>query len=290
MRRRTVAGQSGRLTRFAIACFAILAAACLCLAPDGAAIGQDDDLPKEDAKAEGDGPAPEAGKDEGEKAPGADAPKPDGQGENLLSFTFKSLGWRYTIPFLFLSFTFVALVVMNFMSVRRESIVPMQLVESFEANLNEQKFQDAYNLAKQDESFLGKVLSAGLEKVKFGYPQAIEAMQEVGEDETMKLEHRLSYIALIGVISPMVGLLGTVDGMVGAFQELASKSTQPSPQVLAEKIGTALVTTLVGLLLAIPAVAFFTFFKNRLARFTLEVGIMSEQLMSRFSSVGAKKS
>ena len=160
MRRRTVAGLSGRLTRFAIACFAILAAACLSLAPDGAAIGQDD-LPKDDAKAEGDGPAPEAGKDEGEKAAGADAPKPDAQGENLLSFTFKSLGWRYTIPFLAISFTFVALVVMNFMSVRRESIVPMQLVESFEAHLNEQKFQDAYNLAKQDESFLGKVLSAG---------------------------------------------------------------------------------------------------------------------------------
>lgn len=288
MRRRFATGQSGRLTRLVSAGFVFLAVAVLGFALANVARAQDDkDLP-DAPEADDAEPAPAKGAAAGE--PAGDAAKADAGGENLLSFTFKSLGWRYTIPFLAISFTFVALIVMNFMSVRRESIVPVQLVESFEANLNEQKFQDAYNLAKQDDSFLGRVLSAGLEKVKFGYPQAIEAMQEVGEDETMKLEHRLSYIALIGVVSPMIGLLGTVDGMVGAFQELASKSTQPSPQILAEKIGTALVTTLVGLLLAIPAVAFFTFFKNRLARFTLEVGILSEQLMSRFSNVGPKKS
>jgi biopolymer transport protein ExbB len=105
----------------------------------------------------------------------------------------------------------------------------------------------------------------------------------------MRLEQRLSYIALVGTISPMVGLLGTVDGMVDAFRVIASSNTQPKPSELAEGISTALITTLVGLWLAIPAIAAFGYFRNRLQRLVLEVGIFSERLMSRFQNVGPKK-
>ncbi len=209
--------------------------------------------------------------------------------KNMLQFYFAALGLRYTIAFLAISFTFVALIVMNSLALRRDSIVPTQLVEAFEAHLNEKRYQEAYELAKTDESFLGHVLSAGLGKLSAGYPQAIEAMQEVGEEENMKLEHRLSYIAMIGTISPMVGLLGTVDGMVQAFMVIAASDTQPKPSALAQGISMALITTLVGLWLAIPAVMLFGFFRNRMARLTLEVGILSEGLMSRFSNVGVKK-
>jgi len=208
---------------------------------------------------------------------------------NQLTFYFKALGYRYTVAFLFLSFVFVALIVMNLMSIRRQSIVPVELVTTFEGMLNEKRYQEAYDLAKNDESFLGKVLAAGLAKLQDGYPQAIEAMQEVGEDEAMKLEHKLNYIALIGTISPMVGLLGTVDGMVAAFQVIASRDTTPRPAELAEGISTALITTLVGLWLAIPAIAIFGIFRNLLSRYVLEVGINSERLMSRFQNVGIKK-
>lgn len=209
--------------------------------------------------------------------------------ESVLQFYFNALGLRYTIAFLFLSFVFVALIVMNVMSIRRQSVVPQDLVTNFEALLNEKRYQEAYELAKNDESFLGHVLSAGLAKLQDGYAQAVEAMQEVGEDENMKLEQRLSYIALIGTVSPMVGLLGTVDGMVVAFQVIAHSSAQPKPSELAQGISMALITTLVGLWLAIPAIAMFGIFRNRLTRLVLEVGIYSERLMSRFQSVGAKK-
>ncbi len=209
--------------------------------------------------------------------------------KSFLSQMFEALGVFYTLAFLALSFTFVALVVMNGLAARRDSIVPLHLVEAFEAHLNDKKYQEAYDLAKQDESFLGRVLSAGLAKLSAGYEPAIEAMQEVGEDENMKLEHRLSYIAIIGTVSPMVGLLGTVDGMIQSFSEIAIRSTAPPPPVLAKGIATALFTTLVGLWIAIPAVAAYSLFKNRFARLVLEVGILSEGLMSRFSAVGTKK-
>lgn len=213
-----------------------------------------------------------------------DEPPPKKQSENLLVWTVEALTLRYTIAFLAISFSFVALIVMIVMSFRREAICPSHLVESFEAHLNEKRYQEAYDVAKNDDSFLGRVLSAGLQRLSLGYDHAIEAMQEVGEDETMRLEHRLSYVAMIGSVSPMVGLLGTVDGMVQAFSVIATRNTTPKPAELAMGISTALVTTLVGLLLAIPAIIFLGFMKNRLARLTLEVGTVSENLMSRFET------
>ncbi len=210
-----------------------------------------------------------------------DAPK---KKESYLVWTYKALGIRYTVAFLVISFSFVALVVMIMLSLRRDNICPAHLVEAFEAHLNEKRYQEAYELAKSDDSFLGMVLSAGLQRLSQGYEHAIEAMQEVGEEETMKLEHRLSYVAMIGGIAPMVGLLGTVDGMVIAFSVIANTTTTPKPSELAAGISTALVTTLIGLVISIPAIMFLGFMKNRLARLTLEVGILSEGLMSRFDT------
>jgi biopolymer transport protein ExbB len=223
----------------------------------------------------------------------ADAPEEEAPTElSTLAWVFKSLGITYSLAFLALSFTLVALFVMNVLTARRESIVPVALVEGFEAHLNEKRYQEAYEMAKNDESFLGQVLSAGLSKLSSGYDQAIEGMQEVGEEEDMKLEHRLSYMALIGTISPMVGLLGTVDGMIRSFSVIAVSDTAPKASELAEGISTALFTTLVGLMIAIPAIAAYNILRNRVQRLVLEVGILSEGLMGRFQGSGgaAKKS
>jgi biopolymer transport protein ExbB len=104
----------------------------------------------------------------------------------------------------------------------------------------------------------------------------------------MKLDHRLSYMALIGTISPMIGLFGTVHGMIASFQVIAQATTAPKPAELAAGISTALFTTLIGLFIAIPAIAAYNILRNRVARLVLEVGIISEGLMSRFQSVGKK--
>jgi biopolymer transport protein ExbB len=208
---------------------------------------------------------------------------------SYLGWLWESLKPLYSIIFLSLSFALVAVFVMNVLAARREVILPSQLIEGFEAQLNAKKYQEAYELARNDDSFLGKVLSAGLARLSGGYAQAIEAMQEVGEEENMRLEHRLSYLALIGTISPMFGLLGTVHGMVQAFEVIARSTASPKPAQLAGGISTALVTTLIGLGLAIPAIAAFNILRNRIARLVLEVGIVSENLMSRFQNVGGQK-
>ena len=220
-------------------------------------------------------------------ADGGDAPAATGSGGSVLAWAFEALGWGYTIIFLALSFTFVALFVMNVLTARRDNVIPIHLVEGFEGHLDEKRYQEAYELAKADESFLGQVLSAGLAKLSTGYEQAIEAMQEVGEEESMKLEHRLSYMALIGTTAPMMGLFGTVHGMIKSFSVIAdATSGAPKPADLAAGISTALFTTLVGLAIAMPAIAAYNILKNRVARLVLEVGIISEGLMGRFQSVG----
>ena len=258
---------------------------------------QDDELGDEldEAPAAEPPAAPAAGGGAGGNAAAANAGANGGSSqeaaapaESRLTWMYRSLGLGYSLVFLALSFTLVALIVMNLLTARRENLVPSELVEAFEQALNEKRYQEAYELTKSDESFLGRVLAAGLAQLRRGYQQAVEAMQEVGEEENMKLDHRLSYMALIGTVSPMIGLLGTVQGMIASFQVIATSPTTPKPSKLAEGISTALFTTLVGLFIAIPAIAAYNILRNRVARLVLEVGVVSEGLMSRFSDVGKK--
>src|SRR5262245_43857536 len=169
-------------------------------------------------------PAPVADAQAPAAAPPAAPEESKPKQQSLLAFFFNALGIRYTVAFLVISFTFVAFLVMNILGLRRDMVCPRHLAEAFEANLNEKRFQEAFDLAKNDESMMGQMLAAGMQNLQQGYDKAIEAMGQVGEDENMKLEHRLSFLSLVGSIAPMVGLLGTVDGMVQSF--IDRKSTR----------------------------------------------------------------
>jgi biopolymer transport protein ExbB len=233
-------------------------------------------------------PSVQAQDDAATEEGGGDAAEQKKPTESLLVFLFRSLGIRYVIAFLFLSFTLVAYMVMCMLGARRDTVCPPHLVASFDANLNEKKYQEAYELAKNDDSMLGQILAAGMSKLSVGYDSAKEAMEQVNEDENMKIDRRLGYIGLIGTIAPMVGLLGTVDGMVASFQVIANSTQQPKPNELAEGISMALVTTLVGLWLAIPAIVSFTLLKMRMAKLTFDVAVNTEVLMSRFQTMNKK--
>ena len=234
--------------------------------------------------------------DDGEAAapaPDANAAGEEGAEEkgpvSALGWLIEALG-IYLIVFLLLSVALVSLMIMNFLAVRRSAVCPQELVEGFQAHLDEKQYQEAYELAKADESFLGNVLSAGLSKVSSSYKHSVAAMQDVGAEENMKLDHRASYLALIGTLAPMIGLLGTVHGMIRSFYTIATAGTSPDANKLAEGISTALLTTLVGLLIAIPAIAAYNILKNMIQKLVLDVGITSDDLMGRFEKVGSKSS
>ncbi len=269
----------------------IFVALMTCFSSLSIARAQDDDAMAEFA----DDPIPEAAdnpvadaEDENADAGNAAGTAAPAKKENMLTWVINSLGYGYLFIFLALSVTLVALFVTNMLAARRDTLCPQELVDQFEERLNEKDFQGAYDLARTDESVLGQVLSAGLAKLSRGYNKALEGMQEVGEEESMKLEHRLSYMALIGNLSPMIGLFGTVQGMIASFQVIATGGSTPKPSDLAAGISTALFTTLVGLAVAIPAIAAYNILRNRVSRLLLEVGVTSEDLMSRFEDVQPK--
>eukprot|EP00913_Durusdinium_trenchii_P028504 g26732.t1 len=125
------------------------------------------------------------------------------KGESFLMWLIRANGLFFGPVFLLLSFVMIALVIMNILQVRRDVLLPAVFIEAFEQRLAAKDYQGAYETAKGDGSFVAQVLAAGLSKLGRGYNEAIEGMQEVGEDENMALEHRLSYLSLIGAIAPM---------------------------------------------------------------------------------------
>lgn len=224
-------------------------------------------------------PAPQSG-----NAPEATSTG-DVERRSFLSWLIDASG-IFGLVLLLLSFIMVALIMMNVLQVRRDNLLPSAFIEAFEQKLNTKDYQGAFDLASNDDSFVARVLAAGLRKLNRGYSEAIEGMQEVGEDENMAMEHHLSYLALIGSVAPMIGLMGTVYGMIMSFEKIAQSTVSPKPSELAEGISTALFTTLEGLTVAIPAMIAYSILRNRVARFVLEVGMVSEGLMSRFSGMG----
>lgn len=226
---------------------------------------------------------------QGEAAAGNDAAAQLPPTRNFLTWMVQALGIFWMSIFSGLSIVMVALIMMNLMQVRRDVLLPNDFVEDFEGKLNGKDFQGAYDLARNDDSFVARVLAAGMGRLSRGYPEAMEGMQEAGEDENMALEHRLSYLALIGTVAPMLGLMGTVQGMIKSFDKIATSPATPKPSELAEGISTALFTTLIGLGIAVPAMIFYSILRNRIQRLVLEIGMVSEGLMSRFSLVGKQK-
>ena len=257
---------SGRLGRLLVAaCLtAAWAPAATCLSP-AVAIAQDAEIAADEAAADAE-PA----------------------GKSYLTFLVEALGIKYVIIFLLLSFGLVALLVMCFMQFRQSVLMPPALAEQFEQHVENKEFQQAYELAKNDDSYLGKVLAAGMGKLQSGYPAAVEAMQAAENEQAMSLEHKISYVSLVGALAPMFGLLGTVDGMVASFMIIAKSSTAPKPNELAIGISQALITTLIGLWLAIPAIACFALFKNWLQKLTGDIDTEAMRLMARFQNMGKK--
>ena len=107
----------------------------------------------------------------------------------------------------------------------------------------------------------------------------------MGDEEAVKLHQKIGWLSLIANVAPMMGLLGTVSGMVAAFRVIAT-SKNPDPAELADGISMALLTTLFGLIVAIPTTAAFAYLRNNLVRSIIEVGAIVEDLFERFRPEG----
>lgn len=165
---------------------------------------------------------------------------------------------------------------------RRGSIVPPETREQIQELIAEKKYRDAIELAKSDDSYLGRLTSSALMEATNGFGAMERAIEETGDAETTRYLRPVEYLNVVGNIAPMLGLFGTVYGMIRAFQTLVELGGQPDPTQLAAGISTALVTTLWGLIVAIPALAGYALVRNKIDALTNEGMLEAEQIIANF--------
>ncbi len=188
-----------------------------------------------------------------------------------------------------LSVVALALVIMHLIQIRRSALIPSAQVEDIDHLLSRGDVNGAveYCTDPEADTYLTRIMAAGLtryQKSAFGAFEIKNAIEEAGEDQTAKLFRSTDALGVIGSIAPLLGLLGTVLGMVGAFEAL-SRTATPNHEALASNISLALVTTLMGLILAIPCIALHRYFANRIDAFTSEAAMEIERLILHLESM-----
>ena len=187
------------------------------------------------------------------------------------------------LAILAMSFYLIALIVWMSLEYRRSVALPDRLIREVGDMLALKQYTEAYHKVSESPSFLGKVLSAGVRKLPSGQGPAQRAMELANDDATMAMEHRTTYLATVGTLGPMIGLVGTVYGMILSFRVIATAGGSPQASQLAAGISTALFATLEGIAVSIPAIFFHAMFRNRIARLSLEVALASESLLEQFA-------
>jgi biopolymer transport protein ExbB len=203
------------------------------------------------------------------------------EGKSFVEAYILAGGWIGFV-ILFFSFISLALIIEHVVNIKRDKIVPPQLIDEIEGMFENEEYQEALELCEAEPNFLTNVLAAGLPKINAGFETMKAAMDEMAEEETIKLQQKIGYLSLIGNIAPMMGLFGTVSGMIKAFQTIAQMGASVTPSHLADGIGQALVTTFLGLFVAIPSMIAYFFFRNKVVRVTLELGAIADDLVERF--------
>lgn len=160
------------------------------------------------------------------------------------------------------SITMVTFVIQNIITLRPAQLAPTALIESLGNAISAGNYQEAWEICSANNNYLANVLQTGLERLGRGKEAVQDALAEAGLREATVLRTRNSYLSVIGVVSPMIGLLGTVIGMMGAFATLGSKGIS-DPRALATSIGEVLMATASGLFIAIPAFIAYYVFRNR---------------------------
>ncbi len=176
----------------------------------------------------------------------------------------------------------LALIIENFMTLKRDKIAPPDLIDELEALFDEENFQEALELCENERTYLTNVVAAGLGRLGHSFDTIQISVREMEDEESVKLFQKVGYLSLIAATAPMMGLLGTVTGMFVTFGDIADAGGSVSPAQLAGGIKLALVTTIFGLIVAIPVGAFFFMFRNRVLRTTIEVNAIAEDLFERF--------
>lgn len=210
------------------------------------------------------------------RSPVAEKSAPEGFLDIVFSGGFT--GFLIVMLLLVLSIGMVALIIEHLLSIRARVLMPPGLAENVQKQLLAGNAAGADEVCREHPSFLAFVLQAGIAETDGGWSAVEKSMEDAAAEQSARLFRKIEYLSVIANIAPMVGLLGTVFGMIFAFQEVASSQGSARAADLATGIYQALVTTVGGLLVAIPALAAFAVFRNRVDQLVAEGSYMAQHV------------
>ncbi len=205
------------------------------------------------------------------------SPGPD-EGPSFLEIVFAGgwTGFAIMMVLVLLSIAALALCVEYLLSLRASVLMPPNLASQVQQRLAQGDLAGARQACEAEPSFLGFVVESGLAEAEAGWPAVEKAMEDSAAEQAARLYRKIEYLSVIGNIAPMVGLLGTVVGMIFAFQEVAATQGAARAAQLASGIYQALVTTVAGLVIAIPSLGAFAVFRNRVDQLAAETSYAAQ--------------
>ena len=220
-----------------------------------------------------------------EEAPSADEEASEGM--NIFTVIARSGPFGVLLWLLLLasSMAGLGLVIDSFITIRQKKIVPDGLVSKVKEAMEQGDLTKAMQFCDEEPGPLANVLSAGFSNVEEGFEAIQDSVGVAADLESERLLQRVTYLNLVGNLSPMLGLLGTVSGMISAFQTLGLGAGGAGSSLLALNISQALYTTAAGLFIAVPAIGFFYFFRNRATNIILHMESLTIDLIKVLRNV-----
>jgi len=183
------------------------------------------------------------------------------------------------LPIMACSVVALAITIERFFTLRRATIDTRELMDTMRTFLMKKRIQEAIDICQEMDVPVARIVKAGILKHNRGKEDIREAIEDAGHLEIPRLERYLPAMATCANIAPLLGLLGTVAGMIKAFAQIKDKQGLVNPSDLAEGISNALVTTAAGLTVAIPTLVAYNYFVTRVDNMVLEMEISSSELV-----------
>jgi len=190
---------------------------------------------------------------------------------------------------LLLSIYFVSTVARMFFELRPQMAMPPEILAHCEEMLQQRDFKGVFDVVRSDGSFFCRLVTTGISELPNGLPEARESMERVGDSLTVEMEKKISMLAVLGTLGPMIGLLGTLMGMIESFSVIARSDVQLKASEVAGGISKALVLTFEGVGLAVPAIYFFALFRNRVAHISVTTVVAADHFLRQFSHAARSK-
>jgi biopolymer transport protein ExbB len=205
----------------------------------------------------------------------------------------ESGGWAM-IPLGFLSFVTVTLVLVFLFTLRRGSVFTMNYMKQADSLLRKRDYLGLLAVSTRHSELLARIVQRTLDFATKNPDAPLEVMREIaqteGSTQAAALQHRIVYLADIAMLAPMIGLLGTVLGIIKSFGVLASNTSQASrPVLLAAGVSEALVATATGLILGVVAMGFYAVFRGRVQSLISDLEIATAHILSLLALNFGKK-